>query len=195
MSRIRAYVALTKPRIIELLLVTTLPTMVVARRGIPSVLLMVETLVGGALAAGGANAINMYVDRDIDSVMKRTRNRPLVTGAVTPAAALVFAITLEVLAFAELALLVNLLSAVLAVSATLFYVFVYTLWLKRTSTNNIVIGGAAGAVPVLVGWAAVTGSLGLAPLVLFAIIFVWTPPHFWALAIRYRDDYAAADVP
>ncbi|HEX2038225.1 MAG TPA: heme o synthase [Acidimicrobiales bacterium] len=195
MSRLRAYVALTKPRIIELLLVTTLPTMVVAEGGMPSPWLMLATLVGGALAAGGANAVNMYVDRDIDAVMHRTRNRPLVTGEMTPRAALTFAIALEVLAFVELWALVNLLSAVLAVSATLFYVFVYTLWLKRTSTNNIVIGGAAGAVPVLVGWAAVTDSLGLAPLVLFAIIFVWTPPHFWALAIRYRDDYAAAEVP
>jgi protoheme IX farnesyltransferase len=195
MSRLRAYVALTKPRIVELLLVTTLPTMVVAERGMPSGWLMLATLVGGALAAGGANAVNMYVDRDIDALMHRTRNRPLVTGEVTPRAALTFAISLEVLAFVELWLLVNFLSALLAVSATLFYVFVYTLWLKRTSSNNIVIGGAAGAVPVLVGWAAVTNALGLAPLVLFAIIFVWTPPHFWALAIRYRDDYAAADVP
>ena len=195
MSRLRAYVALTKPRIIELLLVTTLPTMVVAERGMPSGWLMLATLVGGALAAGGANAVNMFVDRDIDAVMHRTRNRPLVTGELTPRAALTFAIALEVLAFVELWALVNLLSAALAVSATLFYVFVYTLWLKRTSRNNIVIGGAAGAVPVLVGWAAVTNSLGLAPLVLFAIIFVWTPPHFWALAIRYRDDYAAAEVP
>jgi len=194
-GRASAYLALTKPRIIELLLVTTLPTMVVAARGLPPVTLMVTTLVGGALAAGGANAINMYVDRDIDRLMHRTRSRPLVTGAVTPRAALTFAVTLEVLAFAELWALVNLLAALLAVSATLFYVFVYTLWLKRTSTQNIVIGGAAGAVPVLVGWAAVTGHLGLAPLVLFAIIFVWTPPHFWALAIRYRDDYARAHVP
>jgi len=195
MSRLRAYVALTKPRIIELLLVTTLPTMVVAERGLPSGWLMLATLVGGALAAGGANAINMVVDRDIDAVMHRTRRRPLVTGEMTPRAALTFAVALEVAAFVELTLLVNLLSAVLAVSATLFYVFVYTLWLKRTSTRNIVIGGAAGAVPVLVGWAAVRNSLGLAPLVLFAVIFVWTPPHFWALAIRYRDEYAAADVP
>ena len=195
MSRIGGYVALTKPRIIELLLVTTVPTMVVAARGVPSGWLVLATLVGGALAAGGANAINMYVDRDIDAIMHRTQSRPLVTGAVTPRAALVFAVTLEVLAFVELWVLVNLLSAVLAVSATLFYVFVYTLWLKRTSSNNIVIGGAAGAVPVLVGWAAVRDELGLAPLVLFAIIFVWTPPHFWALAIRYKDDYAAADVP
>ena len=194
-EKIKAYVALTKPRIIELLLVTTVPTMVVAARGLPSGWLILETLVGGTLAAGGANAINMYVDRDIDAIMHRTSRRPLVTGAVTPAAALVFAIALEVAAFAELAGLVNLLSAVLAVSATLFYVFVYTLWLKRTSTQNIVIGGAAGAVPVLVGWAAVRGSLSLAPIVLFLVIFVWTPPHFWALAIRYRDDYVAADVP
>jgi protoheme IX farnesyltransferase len=194
-TRIGAYVALTKPRIIELLLVTTLPTMVVAARGLPSGWLMLETLVGGALAAGGANAINMYADRDIDRLMQRTRNRPLVTGAVTPRAALTFAVTLEVVAFAELWSAVNLLSAVLAVSATLFYVFVYTLWLKRTSRQNIVIGGAAGAVPVLVGWSAVTDHLGLAPMVLFAIIFVWTPPHFWALAVRYRDDYVAASVP
>jgi heme o synthase len=194
-SRVAAYVALTKPRIIELLLVTTVPTMFVAKHGVPSGWLVLATLVGGTLAAGGANAINMYVDRDIDAIMKRTQKRPLVTGAVTPRAALTFAIVLEVVAFAELWGLVNLLSAVLAVSATLFYVFVYTLWLKRTSTSNIVIGGAAGAVPVLVGWAAVRDTLGLAPLILFAIIFVWTPPHFWALAIRYRDDYAAAEVP
>jgi heme o synthase len=194
-SRVGAYVGLTKPRIIELLLVTTVPTMVVAERGMPSGWLILATLVGGALAAGGANAINMYVDRDIDRIMKRTRHRPLVTGVIEPRNALVFAITLEVIAFVELWALVNLLSAVLAVSATLFYVFVYTLWLKRTSSRNIVIGGAAGAVPVLVGWSAVTGSLGIAPLVLFAIIFYWTPPHFWALAIRYRDDYAAAEVP
>lgn len=169
--------------------------MVVAARALPPVGLMLATLVGGTLAAGGANAINMYLDRDIDGIMKRTRGRPLVTGEIAPANALRFAIALEALAFVELWALVNLLSAVLAVTATLFYVFVYTLWLKRTSRNNIVIGGAAGAVPVLVGWAAVTGSLGLAPLVLFAVIFVWTPPHFWALAIRYREDYAAAEVP
>ena len=194
-STIRAYVALTKPRIIELLLVTTLPTMVVAQRGLPPVWLMAATLAGGALAAGGANAINMVVDRDIDRVMNRTKNRPLVTGAMTPTAALVFAISLEVAAFVELWVVVNLLSAVLAVSATLFYVFVYTLWLKRRSSQNIVIGGAAGAVPVLVGWAAVTDSLAWAPVVLFAIIFIWTPPHFWSLAVRYKEDYRAADVP
>jgi protoheme IX farnesyltransferase len=194
-SKIGAYVALTKPRIIELLLVTTLPTMVVAQRGLPPVWLMVATLAGGALAAGGANAINMVVDRDIDRLMNRTKNRPLVTGAMTPSAALVFALCLEVAAFVELWLAVNLLSAVLALSATLFYVFVYTLWLKRRSTQNIVIGGAAGAVPVLVGWTAVTDRLAWAPVVMFAIIFIWTPPHFWSLAVRYREDYAAADVP
>ena len=195
MVRLKAFVALTKPRIIELLLITTVPTMVVAARGLPSLGLIVATVVGGTLAAGGANAINMYVDRDIDALMKRTENRPLVTGAVTPREALVFAIALEVIAFFELWALVNLLSAVLAVSATLFYVFIYTLWLKRSSEHNIVIGGAAGAVPVLIGWSAVTNSLGLAPLVLFAVIFVWTPPHFWALAIKYKDDYSAASVP
>lgn len=194
-DRLRGYVALTKPRIIELLLVTTVPTMVVAARGLPSGWLVLATLVGGTLAAGGANAINMFVDRDIDQVMHRTRNRPLVTGVVTPGRALAFAVALEVVAFVELWLLVNPLSAALAVAATLFYVFVYTLWLKRTSTQNIVIGGAAGAVPVLIGWAAVTGGLGWAPIVLFAVIFVWTPPHFWALAVRYRDDYSAAGVP
>ncbi len=194
-AHVGAYIALTKPRIIELLLVTTLPTMIVARRGLPSLWLMVATLIGGACAAGGANAINMYVDRDIDKVMQRTRKRPLVTGAMAPRNALIFAVVLEGIAFAELWGFVNLLSAVLAVSATLFYVFVYTLWLKRRSSQNIVIGGAAGAVPVLVGWAAVTDHLTWTPLVLFAIIFVWTPPHFWALAFKYKEDYQAADVP
>jgi heme o synthase len=168
---------------------------VVAERGFPSVWLVLATVVGGALAAGGANAINMYVDRDIDKLMKRTQNRPLASGRLEPRRALIFAVTLEVLAFAFLWATVNLLSAVLAVSACLFYVFVYTLWLKRTSKSNIVIGGAAGAAPVLIGWSAVTNSLDWAPVVLFAVIFYWTPPHFWALAIRYRDDYAAADVP
>ena len=194
-ARAAGYVALTKPRIIELLLVTTVPTMFVAEQGVPSVWLMVATVLGGTLAAGGANAVNMVVDRDIDALMERTRDRPLVTSVMSPRDALVFAIALEVTAFAWLVAFVNLLSALLAVSATLFYVFVYTLWLKRTSTQNIVIGGAAGAVPVLVGWAAVTNSLGWAPIVLFLVIFYWTPPHFWALAIRYRDDYANAEVP
>ena len=194
-ERIAGYVALTKPRIIELLLVTTVPTMFVAERGVPSVWLMVATVVGGTLAAGGANAINMVVDRDIDALMERTMQRPLVRGVMSPRAALTFAITLEVVAFAWLFATVNLLSALLAVSATFFYVFVYTLWLKRTTTQNIVIGGAAGAVPALVGWSAVTNSLYWAPVVLFLVIFFWTPPHFWALAIKYRDDYAAASVP
>jgi protoheme IX farnesyltransferase len=194
-ARIMGYVALTKPRIIELLLVTTVPTMIVAEQGMPPLWLIACTVLGGTFAAGGANAINMYVDRDIDALMERTKGRPLVTGAVTPRAALTFAIGLEVFAFAFLWATVNLLSAVLAVTACLFYVFVYTLWLKRTSTRNIVIGGAAGAVPTLIGWSSVTGTLDWAPVLLFAIIFYWTPPHFWALAIRYRDDYAAADVP
>jgi protoheme IX farnesyltransferase len=194
-ARLRGYLALTKPRIIELLLVTTVPTMLVAEQGMPSVWLIVATVIGGTFAAGGANAINMYVDRDIDSVMRRTRNRPLVTGLIEPGHALVFAIGLEVVAFTWLWGFVNLLSAVLAVSACLFYVFVYTLWLKRTSTSNIVIGGAAGAAPVLIGWSAVTDSLAWEPWLLFAVIFFWTPPHFWALAVRYKDDYAAADVP
>ena len=194
-ARVAAYVALTKPRIIELLLVTTVPTMIVAEQGMPPLWLMVCTVLGGTLAAGGANAINMVVDRDIDRLMERTKGRPLVTGAMTPRAALTFAVSLEVLAFVFLWATVNLLSAVLAVAACLFYVFVYTLWLKRTSSRNIVIGGAAGAVPTLIGWSSVTGSLDWAPVILFAIIFYWTPPHFWALAIRYRDDYAAAEVP
>jgi heme o synthase len=194
-SQIADYVALTKPRIIELLLVTTVPTMIVAAHGLPSVWLMAATVIGGTFAAGGANAINMYVDRDIDKLMARTRNRPIASGRIAPGAALTFAVGLEIVAFAFLWATVNLLSAVLAVAACLFYVFVYTLWLKRTSSRNIVIGGAAGAAPVLIGWAAVTNSLAWAPVVLFAVIFYWTPPHFWALAIRYRDDYAKVDVP
>ncbi|MBK6855856.1 MAG: protoheme IX farnesyltransferase [Microthrixaceae bacterium] len=194
-QRLVGYVALTKPRIIELLLITTVPTQIVAARGMPDFWLMFNTVLGGTLAAGGANAINMYVDRDIDKVMERTKGRPLVTGVVTPRAALVFAVAIEILAFAWLWYWVNLLSAVLAVSACLFYVFIYTLWLKRTSTHNIVIGGAAGAAPVLIGWSSVTNELSWAPIVLFALMFYWTPPHFWALAIKYKDDYASVDVP
>jgi heme o synthase len=167
----------------------------VAAGGWPSFRLVVATLVGGTLSAGGANAANMYIDRDIDALMRRTSRRPLVTGAVSAPAALSFAVILEVAAFLTLTIAVNALSAVLALSAALFYVFVYTAVLKRRSPQNIVIGGAAGAVPVLVGWAAVQGSLGVAPLLLFALVFLWTPPHFWALAIRYRDDYANASVP
>lgn len=194
-SKVGSYIALTKPRIVELLLVITIPTMVLAQRGWPSIWLMVWTFVGGWLAAAGANAINMYIDRDIDKLMERTKNRPLATGAIRPRNALVFAITLEIVAFVILLAGANLLAACLAMSATAFYVFVYSLWLKRSSKQNIVIGGAAGAVPVLVGWAAVTNSLGWAPVVLFVIIFLWTPPHFWALAIRHTEDYRAAGVP
>jgi len=189
------YVALTKPRIIELLLITTVPTMILAQGGWPATRLVLITLLGGTLAAGGANTYNMVVDRDIDKLMPRTQGRPLVTGLIEPRQALVFATALEIAAFAVLWFGANLLAAVLALCATLFYVFVYTLWLKRSSTQNIVIGGAAGAVPVLVGWAAVRDSVGWAPVVLFAVMFLWTPPHFWALAIRYADDYRAADVP
>jgi protoheme IX farnesyltransferase len=194
-ARAAAFVALTKPRIVELLLVTTVPSMILAERGLPPVGLIAATVVGGALAAGGANALNMYVDRDIDRLMHRTRNRPLVTGAVRPDEAVVFAVALTVGSFVWLWAFVNLLSAALAAAAAAFYVFVYSWWLKRTSIRNIVIGGAAGAVPTLVGWTAVTGSLDWPPVVLFAVIFYWTPPHFWALAIRYRRDYQAADVP
>ena len=194
-ARLASYVALKKPRIVELLLVTTVPTMFVAENGVPSIWLMVATVLGGTLAAGGANAVNMVVDRDIDSLMERTSQRPLVRGVMTPRAAMVFAVIIETVAFAWLVATVNLLSAVLAVSATLFYVFIYTLWLKRSTTRNIVIGGAAGAAPVLIGWSAVTNSLAWAPVVLFLVIFYWTPPHFWALAIRYREDYLTAGVP
>jgi protoheme IX farnesyltransferase len=189
------YVSLTKPRIIEQLLITTVPVMFLAHEGVPGLWLMVVTVVGGTLAAGGANAINMVIDRDIDTVMHRTRNRPLVTGVLQPRPALAFAVGIEAAAFALLWWQVNLLSALLALAACLFYVFVYTLWLKRTSRQNIVIGGAAGAVPVLIGWAAVRDELAAPPWLLFALIFFWTPPHFWALAVKYRDDYSRANVP
>ena len=191
----KGYLALTKPRIIELLLVTTVPTMIVAADGFPRLWLIVATLIGGTLAAGGANAFNMVIDRDIDAVMERTKRRPLVRGVMSARSATLFAFGLEVLAFLVLVIWVNQLSAWLAISATAFYVVVYTMILKRRSKQNIVIGGAAGAVPVLVGWAAVTNSLGWTPVLLFLVIFMWTPPHFWALAVRYRDDYHAANVP
>jgi protoheme IX farnesyltransferase len=195
LEKVKGYVALTKPRIIELLLVTTLPTMVVAAKGVPGIGLMVATLIGGTLAAGGANAINMVVDRDIDAIMKRTQGRPLVRGVMSPRAALIFALAIELAAFVVLAVFVNHLSAWLALAATAFYVFIYTLWLKRRSKQNIVIGGAAGAVPVLIGWSAVQNNVTWTPILLFMVIFIWTPPHFWALAVRYRDDYEAANVP
>jgi heme o synthase len=190
-----AYIALTKPRIIELLLVTTFPAMVVAADGLPDLWIAAATLLGGALAAAGANTINCYLDRDIDAIMRRTHSRPIPAGLIAPERALAFGIGLSVIAFVFLALSVNLLTAVLAVSAILFYVFIYTLWLKRSTVENIVIGGAAGAVPPLCGWAAVTGGLDAAPLIMFAIVFLWTPPHFWALAIGYTNDYASAGVP
>ena len=190
-----AYIALTKPRIIELLLITTVPSMVVAAGGWPSTALVLWTLLGGTLAAGGANAINCYVDRDIDGVMPRTRRRPLPSHRVAPRNALTFGIVLGCISFIQMSAMVNVLSAALALGGLLFYVFVYTIGLKRTTPQNIVIGGAAGAVPALVGWAAVRGTLELPALALFAIIFYWTPPHFWALALRYERDYAEAGVP
>ncbi len=194
-SKAASYFALTKPRIIELLLITTVPSMVLAAGRWPGVWPVLATLIGGSLSAGGANALNNYVDRDIDQIMKRTRTRPLARHEVPPSSALVFGIALGVAGFAWLWATTNLLAASIATAALLFYVFVYTLRLKRTSTQNIVIGGAAGAAPALVGWAAVTGSLDLSAWVLFLIVFYWTPPHFWALAIRYRDDYEKAGVP
>ncbi|MEM9034257.1 MAG: heme o synthase [Actinomycetota bacterium] len=194
-DRIAGFVALTKPRIIELLLVTTVPAMIVAAEGWPGTRLVIATVVGGSLAAGGANATNMFIDRDIDRLMERTKGRPLVTGTVKPAEALVFAVALQAIAFALLWFEVNLLAASLALGAGLFYIFVYSLWLKRTSTSNIVIGGAAGSAPPMIGWAAVTNDVGVEAVVLFLLVFLWTPPHFWALAMRYADDYSAADVP
>ncbi len=194
-ATVRAYFLLTKPRVIELLLVTTLPAMILADGGIPSIGLIVAVLIGGALAAGGANTINCWIERDRDQMMRRTRARPLPAGDVDAGRAFAFGVVLEILAFALLWSAANLLAASLALAATLFYVFVYTIWLKPRSSQNIVIGGAAGAVPALVGWAAVTGSLAAPAWVLFAIVFLWTPPHFWALSLRYQDDYAAAGIP
>ena len=192
---VRAYVALTKPRIIELLLVTTVPAMVLAQRGIPSIGLIFWTLVGGSLAAGSANAINCYLDRDIDLLMARTRRRPLPAHEVEPERAVVFGIVLGIISFALMTYFVNLLSAFLALLAIAFYVLVYTIMLKRSSPQNIVIGGAAGALPPVIGWTAVTGNIGLPALLLFALVFYWTPPHFWALSVRIRKDYAAAGIP
>jgi protoheme IX farnesyltransferase len=194
-SRLAAYIALTKPRIIELLLVTTLPAMILAAGGLPRVWLVVATLVGGTLAAGSANALNCYVDRDIDALMRRTGHRPLAQHDVSPRAALIFGSVLGVVAVAVMALATNWLAGVLTAVAIGFYVVVYTMLLKRRTAQNIVWGGAAGCMPVLIGWAAVTGRLAWAPVVLFLIVFFWTPPHFWALAIRYREDYARANVP
>ncbi len=194
-NTIGAYISLTKPRIIELLLVTTLPAMVVADNGLPNLWLALATLLGGSLAAGGANTINCYIDRDIDAIMRRTQKRPIPAGLISPERALAFGISLSLISFVFMTLTINLLAASLAMSAILFYVFVYTLWLKRSTVENIVIGGAAGSIPPMVGWAAVTNSIDPAPLIMFAIIFLWTPPHFWALAISYANDYENAGVP
>jgi protoheme IX farnesyltransferase len=195
LATVGAYVRLTKPRVIELLLVTAVPPMFLAEGGLPHLGLIAAVVIGGALAAGGANTINCWIERDRDQLMKRTHGRPLPQGEIVPARALAFGIILNVLAFILLASVANLLAAALTLSATLFYVFVYTLWLKPRTVQNIVIGGAAGAVPALVGWAAVRGSLAAPAWILFAIVFFWTPAHFWALAMKYRDDYAAAGVP
>ena len=194
-ARVRAFIALTKPRVIELLLITTVPTMFLAARGVPDLWLVLATLVGGTLAAGSANAFNMWFDRDIDRVMSRTAKRPLAIGSIGDGEALVFAWVLGIVATAWLWLLCGWLPAVLAIAAIAFYVLIYTMLLKRHTPQNIVWGGAAGSMPVLIGWSAVTGSLSWEPLILFGVIFLWTPPHYWPLSMRYREDYRAADVP
>ncbi|CAN5341012.1 heme o synthase [soil metagenome] len=191
----KAYVALTKPRVIELLLVTTVPVMILAANGIPNLWLVLATLVGGTLSAASANAFNCYIDRDIDRVMDRTKKRPLVTGELTDREALVFAWITGIVSVVLLGVLVNWLAAALSLGAILFYVFVYTLVLKRRTPQNIVWGGAAGCMPVLIGWAAVTGSLSWAPVILFGIVFLWTPPHYWPLSMKYRADYQSVNVP
>lgn len=193
--RVLAYVALTKPRVIELLLVTTVPTMFFAAGGFPAWRTVIATLVGGALAAAGANALNCWFDADIDALMSRTAHRPTVTGEISRAAAFRFGIILSALSVGILAMFTNALAAVLALGAIAFYVLIYTLLLKRRTPQNIVWGGAAGCFPVLIGWSAVTGSLTVAPFVLFLIVFLWTPPHYWPLSMKYESDYAAADVP
>ncbi len=192
---VAAYVALTKPRVIELLLVTTAPVMILAADGLPSIWLVLATLIGGALSAGSAGAFNMYIDRDIDRLMKRTSNRPLATGEISDRSALVFAYTIGVISIVWLALTTNWLAAALSLSAIVFYVVIYTLVLKRRTEQNIIWGGIAGCFPVLIGWSAVTGSLDWPPFILFLVVFLWTPPHYWPLSMKYRDDYAAADVP
>ena len=191
----KAYFELTKPRVIELLLVSTVPTMILAQRGIPDIWLILATVIGGAFSAGSANSFNCYIDADIDKIMGRTKGRPLVTGELTKREAYWFAWGLGVLSVVWLGLLVNLLAALLSLVAILFYVFVYTLLLKRRTPQNIVWGGAAGSMPVLIGWAAVTNELAPAAWVLFLIIFLWTPPHYWPLSLRYKQDYTDAGVP
>ena len=193
--KVRAYVALTKPRVVELLLVTTAPVMFLAERGLPDLWLVLATLLGGAFSAGSASAFNCYIDRDIDRLMKRTQNRPLVTGDLSDREALVFAWILGATSIVWLGVFTNWLAASLSLAAILVYVFVYTIWLKRRTEQNIIWGGIAGCFPVVIGWAAVTGSLSWAPIILFAVIFLWTPPHYWPLSMKYRDDYQQASVP
>jgi heme o synthase len=191
----KAYVALSKPRVIELLLITTVPVMVLAERGFPSLWLVVATLVGGTLSAASANAFNCYIDRDIDRVMRRTQKRPLVTGELSDRQALAFAWITGAVSIAWLWIFTTPAAALLSLGAILFYVFVYTLWLKRRTPQNIVWGGIAGCMPVLIGWAAVTGGVSLEAWILFGVVFLWTPPHYWPLSMRYRDDYASVAVP
>jgi protoheme IX farnesyltransferase len=192
---IRAYVSLTKPRIVELLLVTTVPAMLLAQHRVPSLWLMLVTLVGGALAAGAANALNCYIDRDIDPLMRRTSRRPLPAHAIAPRSALIFGLTLAVVSVALMAAFTNLLAAGLTAVAIAYYDLIYTMWLKRTTPANTFWGGVCGAMPVLIGWAAVTGSLAWPAWAMFAVVFFWQPPHFWALAIKFKDDYARAGIP
>lgn len=192
---VRAYVALTKPRVLELLLVTTVPVMILAARGLPDIWLIFATVIGGSLSAGSAAAFNMYLDRDIDAHMQRTENRPLVTGEVSPRGALTFAWTLAVVSTVWLWAFTNVLAAGLSAAAIFFYVVVYTMILKRRTEQNIVWGGIAGCFPVLIGWSAVTGSLSWAPFILFALVFLWTPPHYWPLSMKYADQYEEVDVP
>lgn len=194
-ARVKAFVALTKPRIIELLLITTVPVMFLAEQGVPDLWLVLATCIGGYLSAGGANALNMYIDRDIDALMERTSQRPLVTGMVTPREGLVFGITLAVVSTLWFGVLVNWLSAWLSLGALLFYVVVYTMILKRRTSQNIVWGGIAGCMPVLIGWSAVTNSMSWAAVILFLVIFFWTPPHYWPLSMKVKDDYARVGVP
>lgn len=192
---VRAYVALTKPRVLELLLVTTVPVMILAARGLPDIWLIFATVIGGSLSAGSAAAFNMYLDRDIDAHMQRTENRPLVTGEVSPRGALTFAWTLAVVSTVWLWAFTNALAAGLSAAAIFFYVVIYTMILKRRTEQNIVWGGIAGCFPVLIGWSAVTGSLSWAPFILFALVFLWTPPHYWPLSMKYADQYEEVDVP
>ena len=194
-ARIKGFIALTKPRIIELLLITTIPVMFLAAQGVPDMWLVLATCVGGYLSAGGANALNMYADRDIDALMHRTENRPLVTGVVSPREGLVFGLSLAVGSTLWFGLLVNWLSAWLSLGALLFYVLVYTLLLKRRTSQNIVWGGIAGCMPVLIGWSAVKNDLSWAALILFLVIFFWTPPHYWPLSMKVREDYKRVGVP